>query len=76
MQYLGGIPEIDQLIENNTIDTKVANVSMEMRPKGVEIYLMQVFSKTRIGLYNEKIKNPPSKKVVLICPHRGLFELC
>lgn len=55
MQYLGGIPEIDQLIENKKIDPKVANVSLEMRPKGVEVYLMHGFNKTRVGLYSEKL---------------------
>lgn len=55
MQYLGGIPEIDQLISNKKIDPKIANVSLEMRPKGVEIYLIQGFSKTRVGLFSEKI---------------------
>jgi len=55
MQYLGGIPEIDQLIENNKIDLKIANVSMEMRPNGVEIYILNGFNKIRIGLYSERI---------------------
>jgi hypothetical protein len=55
MQYLGGIPEIDQLIENKKIDPKVANVSLEMRPKGVEVFLMHGFSKTRVGLYSENL---------------------
>jgi hypothetical protein len=55
MQYLGGIPEIDQLIEKNKIDPKIANVSMEMRPNGVEINLMHGFNNTRIGLYSEKL---------------------
>ena len=56
MQYLGGIPAIDQLIENKKIDPKVSNVSLEMRPKGLEICLMHGFSKTRVGLYSEQIK--------------------
>jgi len=56
MDYLGGIPEIDQLIENNKIDPKNSYVSMEMRPKGVEIYLTQGFKKTRIGLYTESLQ--------------------
>lgn len=55
MQYLGGVPEIDQLIENKKIDPKVANVSFELRPKGVEVYLIHGFSKTRFGLYSEKL---------------------
>jgi hypothetical protein len=55
MGYLGGIPEIDKLIENKKIDPKIANVSLEIRPKGVEVYLMQGFNKTRVGLYNEKL---------------------
>jgi hypothetical protein len=55
IQYLGGMPEIDQLIENNKIDPKIADVSMEMRPNGVEIYLMHGFNKTRAGLYSEKL---------------------
>jgi hypothetical protein len=55
MQYLGGIPEIDQLIENKKNDPKIANVSLEMRPKGVEMQLMQGFNTTRVGLYSEKL---------------------
>lgn len=57
------------------------NVYEEIFIKG-QIY-KDVFSKKDLWkklaeLYNGKfkIKNPPSKKVVLICPHRGLFELC
>ena len=56
MAYLGGIPEIDQLIENNKIEPENSYVSMEMRPKGVEINLTQGFKKTRIGLYNESFQ--------------------
>ena len=55
LQYLGGIPEIDQLIENNKIDPKTANVSLEMRPNGLEIYIINGFNKIRIGLYSERI---------------------
>lgn len=55
MQYLGGIPDIDQLIENKKLDTKNTDVSMEMRPKGVEVFILNGFNKIRVGLYSEKI---------------------
>ncbi len=55
MKYLGGIPSLDKLIEENKIDTKIAFVAFEMKPKGLELTLFYGFSKARIGLYSEKL---------------------
>jgi len=50
VKYLGGIPEIDQLAIS-----PISTVSMVMRPKGVEINFMLGLTKTRIGLFHEKL---------------------
>ena len=56
MRYLGGIPSLDKLVEDNKIDTKkIAIVSFEMKPKGLELALCYLFKKSRIGLYSDRL---------------------
>lgn len=56
VKYLGGIPDFDELIENGKIDLSVTNgISFEVRPKGLEVYLISGFTNYRIGLLDEGI---------------------
>ena len=56
VKYVGGIPDFDELVEKGKVDLSVTNgASFELRPKGLEVYLMSGFSKYRIGLLDEGI---------------------
>jgi len=55
MQYLGGIPSIDKLIEDKKIDTKSAFVTLELRPKGLSLSLFYGLGKAEIGFYIDKL---------------------
>ncbi len=56
VKYLGGIPDFDELVEKGKIDISVSNgISFEVRPKGLEVYIMSGFTSYRIGLLDEGI---------------------
>ncbi len=51
VKYLGGIPDLDELIEIGQINLKVINlVSFDMRPKGVEVFLLTGFTTKKISI--------------------------
>jgi hypothetical protein len=51
--YLGGIPSLDSIIEKNKVTSK--GIYFEIRPKGLEILMLNGFSTYRFGLYDEGI---------------------
>lgn len=56
VKYIGGIPDFDKLAEKEKVNLSVTNgISFEVRPKGLEIYLISGFSNYRIGLLDEGI---------------------
>lgn len=68
VKYLGGIPAFDELVENKKVNLSIANgISFEVRPKGLEVYLISGFITYRIGLLDERINYwafEPQKKLI------------
>ena len=55
VQYMGGIDSVDSLISKASL-AKDKYVSFEIRPNGLEIFIMNNFETIRLGLFSEQIK--------------------
>lgn len=54
LEYLGGLPDLDKLIESGKIAEQY-HISLNMRPKGVEIFTLCNLGKVRMGLLLDQI---------------------
>jgi hypothetical protein len=56
VEYLGGIPTLDELLEKKNIEFKSLFVNFEIRPKGLEVSIVKGFSNLgRVAIEKDKV---------------------